>query len=231
MQISNTSTQNFTGAYRIKPNEIKAKTEIPTLFTQGRQIFHNILEKGDEVIVVRSQYDKRIGKYIEENNLQGIEYYPTITTKSGLDDEKPEGLLELIKDKSTQIITDIKEICSLSAQQKRTPKPKLPTSQKEVEKISNALRLNFEQPKVVSSAKSTLIRDEAKQRTIEVIMPNKGTSYVYVRPDAQYESTTKCIIDGQGNIVKTFETPEEIHKFLKKFNELKQENANIIIDK
>ena len=82
MQISNNKTNtNFQGAFRIKPNNTKAKIEINALFMQGRQIFCNVLEKGDEVIVLRDHYDKRVGKYMKENNFKEVEYYPTINTK------------------------------------------------------------------------------------------------------------------------------------------------------
>ena len=61
MQISNNQTNlNFNGAFKIKPSELKAQTEIPALFTQGMQKFTNIEEKGDMFIVVRDNYDKRI---------------------------------------------------------------------------------------------------------------------------------------------------------------------------
>ena len=82
------SSTNFTGAFRFKPNEIKAKLEVPELFTQGRQVFADIIEKGDQVIIVRDNYDKRIGKYIQENNITGVEYMPTINTKGGFDSER-----------------------------------------------------------------------------------------------------------------------------------------------
>lgn len=228
MQILNTSNQTFEGTFRIKPNEIKAKTEIPQLFTQGRQIFHDILEKGDEVIVLRNQYDKRVGKYIQEKNISGIEYYPEINTSSGLDDQQPEGILKLLKNKTVKVITDITEICTTSAAQRRLPK--FPKAKKEVEKIANTLRLNIEKPQINSTAALTKVRDEEKKRTIEIIMPNKGTTYVYVKPDCLYEGSTKCIIDGQGNIMKKFETPDEIHKFIKRFQDLKKQQVNLLVD-
>ncbi len=229
MQLSQTSNQNFEGAFRIKPNEIKAKTEIPLLFTQGRQIFNDILETGDKFIVVRDKYDKRIGKYIQENGISGVEYYPEINTKSGLDDEIPEGLLKLIKDKTVKVITDINEICRTSTARKKLVKPS--KSNKEVDKIANALRLNIENPQVTSTSSFTKVRDNEKNRTIEIIMQNKGTIYVHVKPDHLYEDSTRCIIDGQGNIIKKFETPDEIIKFMKKFHKLKQEKVNILTDK
>lgn len=229
MQVSNQSNINFNGAFRIKPSEIKAKADIPELFTQGRQVFHDILEKGDQVIVLRDKYDKRVGKYIQENNLSGIEYYPEINTKCGLDDEQPEGLLALINSKTKVIKEDIKEILTAITQQKRTPKaPKTPKAYKEAEKIANTLRLNIEAPQITSNKSFTKIRDEHKKRTIEVIMPNKDTIYAHVIPDSMCESSTKCILDGKGKIVKSFETPNEIHKFNVLFRKLKKENVNII---
>lgn len=229
MQVSNQSNINFSGAFRIKPSEIKAKADIPELFTQGRQVFHDILEKGDQVIVLRDKYDKRVGKYIQENNISGIEYYPEINTKCGLDDEQLEGLLALINSKTKVIKDDIKEILTAITQQKRTPKaPKTPKAHKEAEKIANTLRLNIEAPQITSNKSFTKIRDEHKKRTIEVIMPNKGTIYAHVIPDSMCESSTKCILDGKGKIVKSFETPNEIHKFNVLFSKLKKENVNII---
>ncbi len=229
MQVSNQSNINFSGAFRIKPSEIKAKADVPELFTQGKQVFHDILEKGDQVIVLRDKYDKRVGKYIQENNLSGIEYYPEINTKCGLDDEQPEGLLALINSKTKVIKDDIKEILTAITQQKRTPKaPKTPKAYKEAEKIANTLRLNIEAPQITSNKSFTKIRDEHKKRTIEVIMPNKGTIYAHVIPDSMCESSTKCILDGKGKIVKSFETPNEIHKFNVLFSKLKKENVNII---
>lgn len=227
--IKNSNKINFGGTFRIKAVENKAKKEIPALFTKNRQIFHDILEKGDEVIIIRDQHDKIIGKYIQENGIKNIEYYPEINTKSGLDDQKPEGLIKLIKDKTTRIITDLDEMLSVISKQRKVPKA--PKSKNEIEKISNALRLYIENPQIHSTEHSTIIRDNEKRRTIEIIMKNKGNTYVYVRPDSLCEDSIRCIIDGKGNIMKSFETPDEIHKFIKKFKKLKDEKVNLLKDK
>ena len=114
----------------------------------------------------------------------------------------------------------------------RTPKlkdtQKKPTVSKEIEKISNALRLNIEKPIVSTNSTSTIIRDENKKRTIEVIMQNKGNSYVYVRPDIPYMDSIRCILDGKGSIMKRFETPNEMLNFNKRFRKLKEEKVNIL---
>ncbi len=230
MQISNsTNSTNFKGTFRIKPTEIKAKNEIPELFTQGKQIFNNIKQAGDRVIVLRDNYDKRVGKYIKENEIKGIEYYPQINTKSGLDDEKPEALRKLLFDKTTEVKTGIQKILARISEQKKILKPH--KAKKELEKVSNALRLNIEQPIISSNEESTLIRDEIKKRTIEIISPNNATSYVYIKPDSLNEDSIKCIINGKGTIVKTYTTPNEITKFSKLFNQLKKEKVNTLTDK
>lgn len=229
MQIAKTQNQRFEGAFRISPNEVNAKIEIPQLFTQGRQIFNDILETGDKFVVLRDKYDKRVGKYIQEKGIKGIEYFPEINTKSGLDDEKPEGLLKLINAKTVKVITNISEICKTSMVSKKLAK--VAKAKSEVDKVANALRLNIENPQVTSSRSFTKVRDEEKKRTIELIMKDKGSTYVYVKPDQSYEDSTKCIIDGKGNIVKKFETPEEIMRFMRVFHKLKQEKVNILADK
>lgn len=144
MQVTNnnTSSLRFSGAFRFKPNEINAKADVPKLFTQGRQVFHNILEDGDEVIVVRKNYDKRVANYLKDNNIRGVEYYPEIDTKCGLDDEIPEGLLKLIKSKSVVVIENLEEIVSSIASRANVSRRKVPKIDKELNKIANALRLN-----------------------------------------------------------------------------------------
>ena len=228
MQISNNTNLNFTGAFRIKPQETIAKEDIPKMFTQGRQIFQNILENGDEVIVLRNKYDKRVGQYIKENNTTGIEYYPNINTYSGLDNEKPEGLIELIKDKAVVVKTELEDILASIATQPSVKKAKKYKVAKEVEKISNALRLNIENPKIESNKNFTRIRDNAKGRTIEVVATNPAISYVYVKPDSLNEDSIKCIINAKGQVAKIFSTPNDILKFMKMFRELKNSGSNIL---
>ena len=229
MQIlNNTSNTNFSGAFRIERPYTKAKAEIPAMFTQGRQIFRDIKQKGDMVVVLRDNYDKRVGQYIQENYPIEIEYYPEINTKSGLDDEKPEELKKLIEDKSTIVKKGLKNILAAISEQKVIKKPKKYRATKEVEKIANALRLNIENPQIASDKSLTRIRDEQKKRTIEIIATNPATSYVYVKPDSLDSDSIKCIINGKGQIVKTFETPNDICKFNKIFKNLKENNVNIL---
>ena len=84
---------------------------------------NDILEKGDLVVIIRDNYDKRIGSYIKEKGVTGVEYYPTINTKSGFDFERPEEIIAVLKDKSTRLITNFEEMFEVISKQKRAPKP------------------------------------------------------------------------------------------------------------
>ncbi len=240
MQANNIypTQQSFSGAFRFNAKNTKAQTEIPQLFTQGRQIFKDILEQGDQVIVVRDNYDKRIGKYIAENNISDVEYFPTINTKCGLDADEPQGLLNLIKDKAIKIITNTEEMFETIKTQRKSPqktlpapKPKTPNpaklnAQAKLEMVSNALRLNIEDPEINTINNLVQIIDKNKKRRIEIITQPAGQQYVYVKPDSKSEDTIKCLLNSKGDIIKSFETPDDIHKFLMKFNQLRKECTN-----
>ena len=224
------NSTNFKGAFRINPAMKTAKSELPELFIQGRQIFRDILEKGDQVIVLRNSYDKRVGEYIKNNGAEGIEYYPAINTSSGLDDQMPDKLRELITDKSNEIVTGLNEILERITTQKKSCKFKKHRVGNELEKISNALRLNIENPKITMSKASSIIRDEEKKRTIEVIVTTSKSTFVYVKPDSLNEDSIKCVLDGSGNLQKIYNTPKDAMRFLKKFSELKKQQVNILCE-
>lgn len=220
--VSNT---NFKGAFRIKPCEAKAQKEIPTLFTQGRQIFSDILEKGDQFVVIRDNYDKRIGNYIKENAIKNIEYYPQINTKCGLDSEKPQELIELIKGNTTEVLFNIEDILAKIFDTKKIKHKKTITLDEDITNITNALRLNIENPKITVNKNSTTIRDEEKKRSIEFVKTLANRYFVYVKPDSISESTTRCLLDKRGNIIKFYDTPDDIYSFLKRFSNLKKKES------
>ena len=234
MNINNQTQQTaFTGTFRFKPNEIKAKLEIPNLFTQGKQIGNDILEKGDLVVIIRDNYDKRIGSYIKEKGVTGVEYYPTINTKSGFDFERPEEIIAVLKDKSTRLITNFEEMFEVISKQKRAPKPAIKgpstspkplNSEKEFARITKALRLNIENPDIKIKGQHMRVYDKDKRRTLDVIA-HSGTYYAYLRYDGGYMESIMCTLNGKGEIIKKIDKPEEIHKFLADMRRLIQENS------
>ena len=226
------SSTNFTGAFRFKPNEIKAKLEVPELFTQGRQVFADIIEKGDQVIIVRDNYDKRIGRYIQENNITDVEYMPTINTKGGFDSERPTELTEVIKDKATRIITNFEEMFETISKQKHHKKtekginiPKALEPEKELNRATKALRLNIQNPQITIKGQHMRVYDPNRKRTLDFIA-HSGTYYAYLSYDNLTAPSIMCTINGKGEIIKTINSPDEIHKFLQDLRKLIKENAN-----
>ena len=230
--INNNSYNNsFTGAFRFKPSEIKAKLEVPNLFTQGRQIGTDILEKGDQVIIVRDSYDKRIGNYIKENGVKEVEYYPTINTRLGFDFERPEEIITLLKDKSTRMITNFEEMFEVISKQKRGKKtikgqniPKALSVEKEFERVTKALRLNIQNPEITIKGQHMRIYDKDRRRTLDIVA-HSGTYYTYLRYDNMSAESIMRTINGKGETIKNFEKPDEIHKFLADLRRLIKENA------
>ena len=214
MQIQNRqSNSNFTGAFRFKPSEINAKLEVPRLFTQGKQIGADIIEKGDQVIIVRDNYDKRIGNYIKENCVTGVEYYPTINTKSGFDFERADEIIAVLSKQKHHRKT---------AKGVHIPKPINP--EKEFERVTKALRLNIENPEITVHGQHMRVYDKAKKRTLDVVL-HSGTYYTYLRYDANDMDSIMRTINGKGETIKEFHTPNEVHKFLNDLRILIKENS------
>lgn len=232
MQIHNQESNSiFTGAFRFKPSEIKAKLEVPQLFTQGRQIGTDILEKGDQVIIVRDNYDKRIGKYIQENGVTGVDYYPTINTKQGLDFENPEEIIAILRDKSTRLITDFQEMFEVISKQKHHKKtakgihiPKPINTEKEFERVTKALRLNIQNPEITVRGQHMRVYDKDKKRTLDVVA-HSGTYYAYLRYDSMSADSIMCTLNGKGEFIKQVKSPEDVHKFLQDLRKLIKENS------
>ena len=131
-----------------------------------------------------------------------------------------------MKEKAVEIKTGLADIYARISAQKKETKPR--TVDKALNIITQSLRLNIENPIVKTTKQSTIVKDAEKQRTIEIIAPNNATSYVYVKPDSLNEDSIKCILDGKGQITKTFTTPNEISKFMRLFRELKSKEVNTL---
>ena len=95
MEINKITNQNFKGAFILKPRTQQIRESIPNIIKKGRQIFHDIQNKGDVVLVTRDNYDRKVVNYIEQEGIDFI-YYPQISTMSGLDDQEPLKLKKML---------------------------------------------------------------------------------------------------------------------------------------
>ena len=214
MQINNTSNTNFKGTFILNPKNQQTKEAIPEIVKKGRQIFYNIKRPGDAVIVTQDKFDKRVSNFIE-NNKMNFEYYPEISTKSGLDDQKPLKLTQLLCLKDNCVVKNLKLLNKFLSDN-----PVHLSKQNEyLHETLNTLRLNIENPKIEVNQKGIFtIRDEAKKRTIKSSGFRNGNSYVYMYPDAAWEDSKRYLVGANGKqILKEYKTPNEIREFNNKF--------------
>ena len=221
MEINKNNTPhintNFKGTFIINTQNQAVKKAIPDIVKKGRQIFYNIKNDGDIVIVTQDKYDKRVNDFINTNRVK-FEYYPEISTKSGLDDQVPSKLKKLLGIKNNCVITDHKMLDKFFA----SGNIHLSKQSEFLQEALNTLRLNIEKLKIEIDNKGIfVIRDEAKQRTIKALGFRGGAAYMAVIPDSYNQETKRFLVGKNGKeIIREYDTPKEILGFNKTFNKI-----------
>ena len=221
MNINNTSNTNFKGTFILNPQNLKTKEAIPNIVKQGRQLFYNIKHPGDVVLVTKDKYDRRVSDFIGSKKLT-FEYYPEISTKSGLDSQKPFGLTKLLCLHDSCVVKNLKLL-------KRFLSGNPPHLNKQSEYLSDTLktlRLNINNHKIEVNNKGIFtIRDDAQKRTIKSTGFKDGMTYVYIRPDAPWGDSKRFLVGQNGKkIVKEYQTPREIMEFDRAFKKIIESN-------
>lgn len=214
-QISQTS---FNGGFKLKNLSPETRAEIPNIIKKGRQIFNDFGKEGDVFIVTRSEADKKVSKFISENKID-FEYYPSITTKSGLDDERPSELARLLASLEEPPITTMAKMKRFFKKVSRQNYIETKSSEY-TNKILSALCINKNLP--INMKKGAIVAvDKEFQRTIYISPPSKlNIHYVKVQPDSVNKSAERFAIDSEGNILTRFDSPDAMKIFNERFNRL-----------
>ena len=215
MEIDNLSTNNFKGTFILQPKISQTRELIPNVIKKGRQIFYDLKTEGDVVIVTKDKYDKRVCDFIERECVP-FEYYPEISTKSGLDDEQPSKLKKLININNNCIVRNIKVLNKfLSGKQIHLSK-----QSDYIKEAINTMRLNIGDSKVQINDKGMFfIRDEGKKRTIKSSGFKSGMAYFCVIPDSINQSIQRFLVGSNGkSIIQEYNHPENWKQFNKAFN-------------
>ena len=220
--ISNTNSLNFKGAFVIKfPKSVSGLQEAfeqnikPNRFHKFENIFG---EKGKIMYVFRESGDLCAAKFLSKNRVQGVVYYPDVTTstipvpniKNAENYFSNENPLQI---KSISKIMDYinknlqKYVIQSDAVNKKLSKPIKP------EKIAE--KFNF---KVVDSKyipQNGTMKYNGIQESEMLISPatGKGNRYVFLKPKTGHGDTKHYLIDTNGEIIKDFKTPDEITAF------------------
>ena len=218
MQINKTAQTSFQGGFRLMNLSTEARTQLPNVVKQRRQIFDSINKRGDVFITVRDEADYKIAKFIKEHNID-FELYPSISTKSGLDTERPWEVEELIASLKEKPITTMTQVNKHLVNQKRLKYIKA-VSQNYTDKILGAIRVSNKD--CIENVKGvTIVTDNELQRKVYISPPSEfNIHYVRVQPKSIDKIVERYAIDSEGNILARYQTPDAILEFNKRFNKL-----------
>lgn len=220
IQTTNPSNNklNFKGAFIIKPTNTQVKEAVPNIIKKGRQLFYNIKDDGDVVIVARDKYDKRVRNFIAEQKLD-FTYYPEISTQSGLDDQVPSKLKTLLNIKNNCLVQDLNLLDKFLS----NTNLHLNKQSEYLQDALDTLRLNTGKAKITIDNKGIfVVRDTDKQRTIKSTGFHSGCAYVCIVPDSTGQEVKRYLISKNGKeITKEFNTPKDILYFNKIFKKIR----------
>ncbi|MBE7711041.1 MAG: hypothetical protein E7Z92_02755 [Cyanobacteria bacterium SIG31] len=216
MFINNHSQINFNGGYHFRNMPLEAKSKIPEISNKWKQVFYDFEKEGDVFLVVRDKLDTKVTKFIKENKLN-FEYYPEITTKSGLDTEEPDKLSQLLRQYKKKPITTMTQLNkSISNQIKNKLVQKY--SPEYSANILDALRIDTKNLKTEIIRGVCVIDNPEFERKIHISKRNiNNTHYVLIEPYSQDKPSERYSMDSAGKIIKKFETPDEIKTFYNEF--------------
>ena len=218
MNINNINETNFKGGFRLTGVSSELKNEIPKIIKKHRQIFYDVKTPNDVFITVRDNIDLTVANIIRKNRLN-FEYYKTINTKSGLDDEKPEKLVALLRKTKEAPITTMTQLNKHIADRKIAGT----LEQKSPEYVATVLKtLQIKNKNDIKETRGVrIVTDSEFNRKIYISRPSKlNIHYVKIVPDSLDLLVKRYAIDGDGNILARYQTPDGIKIFNTRFNQL-----------
>lgn len=213
------STNTFKGGFHFKNVDTITRKTLPGIISKNkRQLYFNLKEPGDIFLVTHDSDNHKVVDFIKSNNLN-FDFYPKISTADNI--RRPETLLEKINQQKDSIIRKIDFI--------KSPVKSSMSLTRAINTVSRTLRLNIDNPVVTKNDKvMTTIRDNSKERNINIILTKDNAYYVEVSPDSPNIDKTFAIFNSRGKFPKICENIDDRLNFMKKFKSLKDENANTL---
>ena len=218
MELQTTPNTNFQGGFRFKNMPPKATEELSEIAKRGKQIFLDFENKGDVFVVTRDKLDKKMADFIAKKRLK-FEYYKSINTNSKLDDQIPEllsALLDTIKETPITKLSALKKFLNYEPPKMRIKKVKPEIN---TDTILKTLCIdNKHEIRTYKGAK--VVNDTEFNRKIFITPAKDDVHYVLVEPNSKNLSAKRYAISTDGTILHTFETPDKMKVFRKKFKSL-----------
>lgn len=215
MRINSKNNVSFNGCFRFKNMSQEAQTKLPNLIKKGKIIHNNFQKTGDVVLIVRDKQDDKVLNFIKDNRLN-FEFYSKISTELMPTTEKK--LLSIMNEIKQAPINTIK--AAKEAINERNVKRIQEKSPKHITNILKSLCIENKNP-IEKYKGGHQIFDKEFSRTIYISQPSKlNMYYVKVKPISENQKTNRYMIDESGNILATFNTPDAMHLFEKRFSGL-----------
>ena len=221
---NNISNISFTGSYLINykntPKTVRECFE-KAIGKNKRQIFDSFEGKKDQVLyVMKNSKDYDAAQVVKKHYLN-FKYMPKLNTKLRFDTDKPEEVINYIKENKLLKITKFDELnkyinnyrIRCRAKYKDTPPRK-----DLADSIMDALKINLNGVKTRDAKGITTIKDKANNGLVVMSPKGKlGVTYVFYKPANKYESESRYAVSETGEILAKYSTPDGIKKFKENF--------------
>ena len=217
--VNNKYNQSFSGGFRFHNVSSEMKTQISELITKrGKQVFLDFEKQGDVFLVTRDKLDGVVAGFITKNKLP-FEYYPQISTKSGLDSQCPEILSELLKINNFAPIKTVTQLKKVVHNKNKAQYIENKSSQY-IENILKSLCVDNKHP-IHTKKGVKIVVDNEFDRKILISPPSKyNIHYVVVQPNSPNKAMERYAIASDGIMLQAYKTPDSIKNFHKQFNSL-----------
>lgn len=216
---------NFKGAFWLKQPTKTVKRDILPVLGKHRQIFNNFTQEGDILYITRKGCDKNVAEFITHHRTE-FEYYPTLSTKSGFDDEKPKEALEIISKCGTKPITKRGQLAEYF---KLKPFDYAVNTKRKNNTITQSLKaLGLDSKETVVKEKNGyfVIKDAKGNLLAKISGPGQyGISFAYVEPKNFDESPLRYAIRN-GEIIFQYTSESGRKQFLINYNKAVKANKN-----
>ena len=219
MEINRSTNIGFKGGFYFKNVDKTTKQNISSLIRKNkRQVFYDLREPNDMFLLTHDSDNWKVADFIKSNK-KDFSFFPKISTSLGF--QTNESITELITKQARSIITNPNLV--------KSPIKSSMSLSKAVFTVSKVLGLNIEKPIIKQNdAVLTTVRDNVKERNINIILTKGNSYYVEVKPDSPNMESTFAIFSGRGRFSKICKDIDDRIKFMETFKSLKAENANVL---
>lgn len=217
---NNISNISFKGSYLINyrnSSKLARETFEKAIGEHKRQIFDTFEgKKGQVLYVMKNSKDYDAAQVVKQHHLN-FKYFPKMDTTLRFDTEKPEDVINYIKENKPEPITKLSDLMKYIENYRIKCRAKYKDSlpQKSlVDSILENLKIEMKGEKTRNPKGIVTIKNEVNNGLVVISPKSKfGISYVFHKPANKYEHEQRYAVNESGEVIATFSTPDGIKRF------------------